>query len=57
MGRKNVSRPQALKDRSMDRVRMVQDLRRSSASEPVPSGRTYARNDYKRAVQRRGWDA
>lgn len=56
MGRKQY-REQAQKDRSLERVRMVQDLRRSNAAEPIPSGREYSRNDHKRAVQRRGWDA
>ena len=56
MGRKNVSRPQTQKDRSMQRVHYVQDLRRSSASEPIPSGRRYDRAKVRNAVQRNGWE-
>lgn len=55
MGRKQY-RPQTQKDRSLERVRYVQELRRSSASERIPSGRSYNRNDFRRAAQAGRWE-
>lgn len=57
MGRKSTNRrEQTQKDRSLDRVRMVQGLRMSNAAEPIPSGRSYNRATFRNAVQRNGWD-
>lgn len=54
MGRKQY-RAQAQKDRSLERVRMVQGLRMSNAAEPIPSGRKYDRSKVRNDVQRNGW--
>lgn len=54
MGRKRY-REQAQKDRSLERVRMVQGLRMSNAAEPIPSGRSYNRAKVRNDVQRNGW--
>lgn len=56
MGRK-LYRPQTSKDAAVQRVRMVQELRRSAASEPVPSGRRYDRNAFRNEVQRGYYDS
>ena len=49
-------RAQAQKDRSLSRVRAVQELRRSNAAEPIPSGRKYDRNAFRRNSQRGIWE-
>jgi len=51
-------REQAQKDRAADRARVVriQELRRSSAAEPVPSGRKYDRNRDRRMAIKNGMD-
>jgi hypothetical protein len=55
--RRNIrdNRPQTQKDREASRVRRVQELRRSNASEPVPSGARYDRNAFRNATQRGQW--
>lgn len=55
MGRRRY-REQAQKDRSLERVRMVQGLRMSNAAEPIPSGRRYDRSKVRNVVQRNGWE-
>lgn len=49
-------RPQTQKDTANARVRRVQELRRSNASEPIPSRSKYDRNDYRRAAQAGRWE-
>lgn len=49
MGKRTVVRPQAQKDREVQRV---QELRRSSAAEPVRNRKRYSRNDFRRDAQR-----
>lgn len=59
MGRKTITqnrRPQTQKDK--ERTRAIQELRRSSAAEPVMNRARYSRNDFRRSVQSGsfGWD-
>jgi hypothetical protein len=54
--RQNNRRPQTEKDAAMRRVHRVLDLRRSSASEPVPSGARYDRNTFRSQAQRGQWE-
>jgi hypothetical protein len=51
------TRPQTQKDRNLGRVRSVQELRRSSAADPIPSGARYDRNDFRNLAQRGLWDS
>lgn len=51
------NRPQTQKDRNLSRVWRVQELRRSSASGPIPSGARYDRNAYRVLAQRGRWDS
>lgn len=53
---KRQSRPQAQKDRATARVNRVQELRRSNAAGPIPSGRRYDRNGFRRLAQAGRWD-
>ena len=55
MGKRNV-RPQSQKPRDMGRVHRVQELRRSSAAGPIPSGARYDRNAFRNLAQRGRWD-
>lgn len=59
MGRKSATqnrRPQTQKDR--EKARAIQELRRSSAAEPMLNRARYSRNDFRRSVQAGsfGWD-
>jgi hypothetical protein len=53
---KRLSRPQTQKDANLSRVHRVQELRRSSASEPVPSRARYNRNAHRKNAQRGNWE-
>jgi hypothetical protein len=56
MSKRNV-RPQTQKDRNLGRVRSVQELRRSNAAGPIPSGARYDRNTFRTLAQRGKWDS
>ena len=53
---KHNRRPQMQKDRALSRVQAIQDLRRSNAAGPIPSGARYDRNKFRKADQRGKWD-
>jgi hypothetical protein len=43
MGKNKNRRPQAPKPRNVEYAKAMQELRRSSATSPIPSGKTYRR--------------
>jgi hypothetical protein len=53
---KRQNRPQNAKPRDLGRVRSIQELRRSNATGPIPSGARYDRNAFRVLAQRGRWD-